>query len=629
MHHWTETRSYLLAARRVFSALLVLLLAYVLELHGPQPAQAAATVAAPTRMQRLDAGQLARLRGTVHELCSAKYAGRRVGTPGADLAAKYLEGELTELGVQPVEGMPNLRLGFAVTRGIRVTGTPQVTLGGQALVYGTDYTVASFSGGGKCAQLPLVFAGYGIVAPEFSWNDYAGVDVSGKAVVIVRGEPSPKAQPEAFNGVQLSIYSDLRRKAAAARDLGASALIVLNNPRLDEPTLPELRPTYSAADFNMPVIHLQSALLKPALDLPAVLDQMDADGAPHSSVLGGAAISIELSIEKDMAMGTDLVGVFPGADAQLASQYVVIGAHYDHLGIGGPESAAPNSYGMIHPGADDNASGVAAVLEITRWAAAHRGQFKRSLLICLFAGEEVGLLGSNAVLATLPLPNSSMYCMLNMDMVGRLRESKLYLGTAESAKEFPDIINGLPERYRLTVLPDKSGLGGSDHMNFLAAGIPSLFFFTGAHPEYHTPQDLPVTLNYRGLAEVADFARDMAQSLSDHDGTLRFQKPEGVGSGGPVKKERKVTMGTTPSYEGSDLPGYMIGDVRPGGPADKAGIKPGDRVVKIGDRVIVNIYDFVFALQDLNPGDTAPVTVARDGQELTVSVTFEARSVEQ
>lgn len=615
--------------RRWLLGLCAVLVWLPLQTPGAGPARAAATLDMPTDLFAANVGQLARLRATVNELCSTECAGRRVGTPGAERAAAYLEAQLMELGVAPLEGMRNLRLGFAVTQGIRTVGTPQLILGGEELPAGSGFTVASFSGSGQVDNLPVVFAAYGITAPEVNWNDYAGLDVKGQVVAIVRGEPNPPAAGEAFNGAQPSVYSDLRRKAATARDLGAAALLILNNPRFDEDVLPELRPTYSSADFNLPVLHLHADALDGQLDLLALMDEMDRSGQPQTRALTDFTASIDLAIEKDMATGFDLVGVIPGSDPQLASQYVVLGAHYDHLGVGGPESTAPEQYGQIHYGADDNASGVAAVLEIARWATVHRGQFKRSILVCLFSGEEVGLLGSTALLANLPLPQESLYCMLNLDMVGRLRENKLYIGTVASAAEFMDVLNGLPQQYGLTIAPDKSGLGGSDHMSFLSAGIPALFFFTGPHEEYHSPRDRPETLNIRGLAQISAFAGDVLAQLACRDGALSFQQPEGVSAAGPTRKERKVSMGTTPAYEGSELPGYLIGEVRPGGPADKAGMLAGDRVVKIGDRIIANIYDFVFALQDLNPGDTREVMVMRGEGEVRLSVTFEARSVEQ
>jgi hypothetical protein len=341
-------------------------------------------------------------------------------------------------------------------------------------------------------------------------------------------------------------------------------------------------------------------------------------------------LSVSIEVEKDLVTGFNLIGVIPGADEQLQGQYVAVGAHYDHLGLGGPESMAPQSYGQVHPGADDDASGVAGVLAIGAWAVQNRAAFKRSLLLCLFSGEEEGLLGSSAMMKNPPVPPGSITSLVDMDMIGRLRNGRIFLGATGTAAEFESLLAGLPGQFGLQTSEDKSGIGGSDFLSFTRAGIPSVFVFTGAHPQYHTPQDTPDLVNYDGAEQVLDFVVAITERLCDYGGALTFQNPSGQAQARPQTSSLSVSMGTIPAYgEEASQPGYLIGDIRPGGPADQAGIKAGDLVVKIMDRRIANIYDFMFVLQDCQPNQTVPVTVIRGGQALEFQVTLAAKAVQQ
>jgi aminopeptidase YwaD len=360
------------------------------------------------------------------------------------------------------------------------------------------------------------------------------------------------------------------------------------------------------------------------------VETMDLEYKPMPAVLGNAAASIDIEVEKDLTTGFNLVGVIPGSDPELSQQYIVIGAHYDHLGTGGPESSRPDLIGQIHPGADDNASGCAAVLEIARWAKQLQPPLKRSVLVCLFSGEEVGAVGSAALVRRPPVPHSQIDCMLNFDMVGRLRDDKLLLGGAGTALEFDDLLAGLDEAHDMTFSQDRSGFGGSDHLNFMQHDDPVLFFFTGAHPQYHSPLDTPDLINYEGIERVAGVAEDLISRVDKMPGMLTFVRPEGAPtSQRNVRESISVSMGTIPSFEEHDQPGYLLGDVRPGGPADAAGLKGGDLITKIRDRKIASIYDFMFALEDVEPGQTVTVIFMRDGEEHTVEVTLEAKSIQE
>jgi hypothetical protein len=601
------------------------------------PAAAAEIAAAGVLAAQL-AGLAQAYRDDVERLASPEFAGRRVGEPGCELAAQYLEERCKALGVEAPPNSRGYRSGFSVTRGITVKGTPTAILGGQALAQGVDYAVAAFSGSGKVDSAPLVFAGYGITAPELKWDDYAGIDVKGAAVVIIRGEPQETDQQSAFAGDKPTVYSDLRRKASNARDHGAIALLIVDSPvKNPEDKLAEVHPTYSAASFDIPVLHVRRSVVEntlisgAGLSFAGLVETMDREFKSHSALLAGTQFSVDLQVEKDLATGFNIVGVIPGSDAQLKGQYVAIGAHYDHLGLGGPESQTKDSYGQVHPGADDDASGVAGVLEIAAWAMQNRPALRRSLLVCLFSGEEEGLLGSAALMKNPPVPHSSIYCLLDMDMIGRLRENKLMLGATGTAKEFEGMISGLPEQYGLCINEDKSGIGGSDFLSFTSAGIPAIFAFTGVHPEYHTPLDTPDKILWDGAQRVLCFVTALTGRLCNRDGGLTYNRP----AGGPPEQRPQtsgisVSMGTVPAYgEEPQQPGYLIGDVKPGGPAEQAGIAKGDIIIKILDRKIANIYDFMYVLQDCQPGQVVPVTVFRDGKALEFQVTLAAKALQQ
>lgn len=612
---------------------------------GQHPAQAVDGVSDSATVAELAAAETlsqpdteSRLRSTVSFLAGPDCAGRRTGTDGAEAAAAFLEAVFTKMGLQPAPGLRGFRQGFSLTKGIQVVGEPRVAIAGQELASDQDYTVAGFSGSGHTQQAPLVFAGYGIVAPELKWNSYEQLDVGGAAVVILRGEPRENDPDSVFAGLQPSVYSDLRRKAATARDLGASALLVVNNPlTAPDDNLPELRPTYSAASFDIPVIHVRRELLVNALigatglSWHEIAETIDLENRPHSAALEAAVLDIDLEVEKELATGYNIVGVVPGADPRLADEWVILGAHYDHIGIGGPESSQAGSYGQVHPGADDNASGVAAAIEVARRAHTAGGLAGRSLLIGLYAGEELGLLGSAALARDLPVPSEQVHSMVNLDMIGHLREGRVITGGADSAEELAGLLEAPAAAHGLHTDADLSGLGGSDHLSFLRIGIPALFFTTGGFDGYHSPDDTADRVNYTGLADVAAFTYDLVSDLASWPAALTFN-PEAapaVGSGGQ-RAGLKVTMGTVPHF-GSEppVPGMQIDDVIADGPAERAGLQGGDVIVKILDWKISSIQDFMYALQDCSPGQVVPVAVWRDGEQLDFEVELTARSIER
>ncbi len=585
------------------------------------------------------------LREIIGYLAGPECQGRRTGEPGADKAAQYLETQLKIIGVEHLPGMTSYRQEFPVTRGIKPVGfhalfAPQPAPGQPVVSYeiGLDKEcrLAPFCGGGQFSAAPLVFAGYGISAPELSWDDYAGLETNGAVAVIVRGEPQEQDKDSKFSGAQPSVYSDLRRKAAAAKAHGIVALLVLENPLTasdpDKDELPTIMPAWGGSSSDLPVLHIRRAIVAQAIEkaeghpLADILRAMDSHGITASTRLE-ASFSLDLTVEKDQVPAWNLVGVIPGSDPELAKQYIAIGAHYDHLGLGGPESLAPTEYGHPHWGADDNASGDACVLDIAR-SYVHGPRQPRSLLVCLFSGEEIGLVGSNWLTEHPPVPLDSIVAMLNYDMVGRLRDSKLILGGTGTASEFAGLLKDV-DAGGLNVVAEESGFGSSDHMSFVHKSIPSLFFFTGSHPDYHTPRDTADKINYDGLAQVAAYGLRIAEPLLAGSARLTFVKPAAPATPTKSRAGLKVTLGTVPDYSKEGIVGMAVADVLPNGPAAAADIQQGDVIIQIDAVKVSNIYDFMYALQDKQPDEEVDVTVQRGTETLHFKVRLAARNVQQ
>ncbi len=303
---------------------------------------------------------------------------------------------------------------------------------------------------------------------------------------------------------------------------------------------------------------------------------------------------------------------------------IVIGAHYDHLGFGDDGSLEPDSR-AIHNGADDNASGTAALLEVARQMNERRGQLKRDVVFMAFSAEERGLVGASNIVRRPPegLVIENIVAMVNMDMVGRLRDDKLSVLGGDSAEEWDDLVGPLCEHYGFECTVGGDGFGSSDHSAFFAADVPVLHFFTGTHSEYHKPSDDANLINAEGGARIAWLVSDVASTVANREGELTLVKT----SDGPQRRMAlKARLGTIPDYAGpaDGSPGLLLSDVRPESPAEEAGLQRGDIIVQIGDMEIASVQDYMVVLSESNPGDTAPVIVIRDGERVEMEVTFGA-----
>jgi len=541
-------------------------------------------------------GAAERFRDAVAWLADDAREGRAPGSGGNEAAAEWIQKQLAKAGAEPAFGK-KYRQPFEVTTKIERGKGTSVTVDDAAMA-SDAFAPLSFTGRGH-AEGALVSAGYGIVAPDLKVDDYAKLDVKDKIVVVHRFVPPGKAFA---NDWARSHYGDLEYKAFIARQHGAVALIAIDDgdPKAEEASLPALEPRQEK-DAGILAIAVTRAAAK--------------------SFAKAKVVKIDLDLTITTAITENVVGVIHAGAADKKPGVIVVGAHYDHLGMGGPN--ALDAEPAIHNGADDNASGVAAVIEVARTLAAHRSELTRDVYVVAFSGEEMGDLGSDFYVKH-PPTDAPVFAMLNMDMVGRMRANQLQVLGSDSAPEWGTIVQPACDAAAVVCSMSGTGYGPSDHMSFYAAGSPVLHFFTGGHLDYHKASDDADKINAIGGARVAQIVGDVALALEKTD-TLTYKKVAPPPSGGDVRA-RGSSLGTIPSYADDPTapPGVILSDVVPDGPAQKAGLKAGDRIIDIGGQEVRNVHDLMFVLSAHKPGQKTKVTYVRDGTKKTVEAVFGA-----
>jgi Tol biopolymer transport system component len=544
--------------------------------------------------------------------------GRGLGTKGLAASGEFIEQRFAALGLLPAGEKGTYRDDFEVAKHVLVGTTSSLTLAGQA-VDAAAFQPLAFSAQGKVAA-ELVLAGHGVVAKELKVDDYRGLNPKGKIVVVRRFVPDTEKFAEPGNQRR---YGDLWYKAVTARMAGAAGLIVVDAPVApprdakwkapEEAKFPELvRENYG--DAGIPVVVVKRAAFE------STLKQLEQRRSVQAN------INVALSYEKQAAfnvIGRLAANVPP---AERAPGELVIGAHYDHLGYGGVHSLAPDS-AAPHLGADDNASGVAGILEIARTlkSAPRRRQ---DVLFMAFSAEESGVLGSSHLIHEPPpgLNPKNFRAMLNLDMVGRLRDNQLTVLGTKTANEWQTLVTAACDRERLECALGSDGYGPSDQTSFYAAGVPVLHFFSGSHPDYHKPTDTAERINAGGAAQIAKLVADVAQAVTDAPGALAFQAVAPEAPKGDVRSFN-ASLGTIPDYAGpTDGSGILLAGVRPGSAAEKAGLRRGDTLVALGKTELKSLHDFMFVLNSAKPGQTLTARVKRDGKVVDVQVTFEERA---
>jgi hypothetical protein len=558
-------------------------------------------------------------------LASDQMKGRGDGSPELNRAADYIAFQFRSWGLKPMGDDGTYFQSFEITTGAVLGQNNDLQVNGNPLSSG-DFTPVMFSNSAD-VDGPLAFVGYGITAPDSKYDDYSGAgSIPGGGTIAVAIRQSPDNKNAAHLG-----HASLIDKAINAKQHGAKAIIFINDPQQADDDIRVASRTEETADLGIPAVFAKRdvvlTLFKTAgKDIPALQKKIDSELKPESFVLPDAHVHVATDIVRTRKTVRNVVGAVEGSAAALQKEWVVVGAHYDHLGLGDQNSLAPSQIGQVHHGADDNASGTAGVLELAQLAAKNRHEWKRSVLFITFAGEELGLLGSSNFVNHPTIPLKNVTSMINMDMIGRLNNDRLYVGGVGTSPSFKPWLEEMNKPVQLKLDYSDSGYGASDHMSFNAKKIPVLFFFSGLHTDYHKPSDTADKINAAGAVRVLSLVYTMMDRLATDSGRLEYaevQQPQAPASGsggggyGPY-------FGSVPDFR-DDLKGVLFADVQTNSPAAKAGLKQGDLLVEFDGKPVQNLYDFFYALSPKKPGDKVAVVVKRDGQDVKVDVTLEAR----
>ncbi len=602
---------------RLRAAAPTLLLAALL----PGPAFSQATAPAASAATAAD-----RIRADVTYLASPALKGRRAGTPEADAAADWVAGQFQEIGLVPAGADGTWFQTFDFIDGVDLGPKNALATGDgparKSWAVGTDFRPLAFSAPGT-VEGEVVFAGYGITAADLSWDDYAGLDVKGKIVLVLRYSPDGDDEKSPF-----SPFAALRFKASLAREKGAKALLVATGPLTKDVTddLVAMRTDAAFADAGIVAVSVKRPVAEALLagsgkTLEGAQKAIDEARKPASFPATGSKAALIADVSPRRVKTRNVIGKLSGPDGAKADGLLVVGAHYDHLGLGGSNSLDKSGTPQIHPGADDNASGVAGLLELARVFAARRAALARPILFIAFGAEEEGTLGSLHFTKSPTVPLASIEAMVNLDMVGRLRDDKLDLSGVGTSPAWKPLIEKANEEAKLKLSFHQGGFGPSDHSAFYAVKKPVLFAFTGVHADYHKPSDTADKINAEGLARVVAFLTPILAGVDGAPEKIAFT---------PVKEDEKprasrsfrVWVGGIPDFS-EEGPGVRFSGVTAGSPAEKAGLKEGDLLVRVGAKEIRNLYDYTYALQELKPGQKVILTVKRTENGKTVDTPVE------
>jgi aminopeptidase YwaD len=532
-------------------------------------------------------------------LAADSMEGRQVGEAGEQKAADYIVSVFTQAGLEPKGDPDSYFQPFTFIKRVDFGSHNKLAINGHPFDLGPDYQPLEQSGSLSFDFGELVDVGYGIVTDDSSYNDYKGLDVLGKAVLIKRYAPRIEGDTTGADSIY-DRHSSLNAKIMTALAHGAKGVFFYTPPTHDDTLMASSETHVNPKDIPVVLIR-RGALDRFGIDL----------ASPRIMSATG---------ETDMVRVTDtgynVVGYLPGRTDTVQ----IVGAHYDHIGYGGPASRYRGPERRIHNGADDNASGVAALLELARYFSSRRDSLHNSLLFIAFSGEESGTLGSGHYVRNWTVEHSKARLMINMDMIGRLAQQEkglavLGTGTCPQFKEYFDraSLGGLKVTF------NESGSGPSDHAAFYNDSIPCLMFFTGAHQDYHTPDDDADKIDAPGIVTVADLVAGVVEHFDTYEGPLTFHRTKGDGTGRP--SQLSVTLGITPDFI-SQVKGLGVDGVSPDKPAERAGILKGDVIIKIGDRAVGDIHDYMNALQKYRKGDSCRVELVRGTDTLTVTVDF-------
>ncbi len=569
----------------------------------------------------------------IRYLASDELEGRLAGSPGAERAARYIGKQFARRDLMPLGEEGGYLQEFTFVSGVRLGssnalevfwgngGSSSPPSGGEGLEPGVDFAPVSFSMGGLF-EGAAQFVGYGISAPSLQYDDYRKADVKGKFVFVLRYGP----EGDDPHG-QFGRYHALRFKAKTARDQGARGIVFVDDSEdFSKSSLSKLRSDRSFADSGIAALAIsrpsaRQILAGAGLSLEA-LEEAARSREGSAVDMPGVRLKFRSDLVKETRSARNVVGFLKGA-GDLSEEVLVIGAHFDHLGLGELSSLAAKPGSEVHNGADDNASGTAGLLELAGALASRKDQRRRSVLFLAFSGEEQGLLGSRHYVNHPVVPLEKTVAMINMDMIGRMQGQRLIIGGTGSSPGWRDLLTRLNKDADLELKFREGGFGPSDHSSFYGRDIPVLFFFTGVHGDYHKPSDDYDKIEAASTARVVEFIFQTARSICRMDQRPAFQQTAGA----PPETGRtgfRVTLGIIPDY-GEEVEGVRLTGVREGSPAAKCGLRSGDLIVGWSGKKITNIYDLTYLLQEHRPGDRVEISVVRDGGELRFTATLEGR----
>lgn len=555
-------------------------------------------------------------------LASDSLKGRKPGTPEDVVTSAYIRDCFSKAGLKLLfdKGFQK----FEIVSDVKPGANNSISFDGYTAKQGTDFTPLSFSSS-AVVSAPVVFAGYGfdLDLDSLKWNDYKGLDVKGKWAVILRGDPEPEKQNSAFLA-----YEQERGKVLTAKDKGAVGVLFVSPSDIEKTdVIMHMQYDKSPSDAGIPVFSITRALADKLLAsmnyTVATLETEMKDNHKPVSLYLEPVVKATSDLVKTKITGQNVAGILEGSDPVLKNEYIIVGAHFDHLGIGGEGSGsrAPDTI-AVHNGADDNASGTAGVIELAQKLSANRSKLKRSFVFVAFTGEEMGLLGSKEFVNKPPIDLKMVNAMINMDMIGRLNpeSNTISVGGTGTSVEADSILKILETGRPYKVTHSTDGYGPSDHASFYSENIPVFYFSTGAHDEYHTPADDADKINYTGEVAVLNMVYDLAIKISAGN-KLTFRE-SGSKQAARYGRNMKVTLGIVPDMVSNDNNGLRVDGVRKGGPADRAGIVKGDRVISIEGQPVTNIYDYMARLGKLKPGQVAIVEIIRNEKKQILIVQF-------
>ncbi len=577
----------------------------------------------------------ARVAADVAWLADDAREGRGIGSEGLAAAAAYLAEGFREAGLEPgsptgpgrAPGDPQARSylqDFEIPVAIRIAEA-RLSLGGVAFERGRDFD-ALLNSADLEGELEVVFAGYGISDEESGWDDYAGLEVEGRAVLVLDARPADDGSP--LSGVRGAGFLSRAYKLLNARRHGAAALLLVPSAA-DVEGLPggagaQLANPSTASSGIAAVALSREAATRVLPDLEALQAARDAGAAP-AAVRTRARLELAVRVEREQGEVSNVVGVLPGSDPALAGESVVVGAHYDHLGRGEFGSLTPGRRGEIHNGADDNASGSAGLLALARAFAAGPPP-RRSLVLVGFTAEEAGLIGSAHYVRQPARGIEDTVAMVNLDMIGRLEDGPLTVFGAETSPRFRSLVEKAAEGAAVEPTFELGANGPSDQTSFHTADVPVLFFFTGTHPQYHTPDDDPERVDAEGTARVLTVVERVTRALLDADerpelvraAASRSAAPGGGPGYGPY-------LGTVPAFGGPPVAGVRLSGVTAGSPAERAGLRGGDVIVGYGGAPVRSLEEYAALLFASRAGQRVEITVERDGEQLGFVATLGQR----